>query len=431
MPKVAFYTLGCKVNQYESAAMAELFLKKGYEVISFDEKADVYVINTCDVTSESGRKSRQMIRKAVRKNPDAAIAVTGCYSQLQPRQVANIPGVDVVIGTTDRKSIVDLVEKSIDEKKQVVEVKDIMQQRNFEEIAFKGHRQKTRAFLKIQEGCNMFCAYCIIPYARGPIRSRSIESIIDEAQSLARDGFQEIVLTGIHLGLYGADIGNEKKLIDVITKIKDIEGIKRIRLSSIEVMELTEDFIKRLAEIESFCHHFHIPLQSGSDSVLRRMNRRYTTGEFFETTQFIRKIMPDVSITTDVMVGFPGETSKEFKETVDFIKDVDFSRLHVFPFSARKGTPAAKMQNVVDKSTKRERSSILIDLGEKMEKEFRERFSGRTLEVLFEERMEKDFYEGLTENYIKVWAKSVEDLHNKLLPVRLEQNTQDYIIGKL
>jgi len=432
MPKVAFYTLGCKVNQYESAAMAELFEKKGYEIVEFDNKADVYVINTCDVTNESGRKSRQIIRKAIRKNPSAKVAVVGCYAQLEPNKVSNLPGVSVVVGTKDRHKIVDLVEKAKESDEQVVAVGDIMKQRTFEEIAFKGHRQKTRAFLKIQEGCNMFCSYCIIPYARGPIRSRAIESIMSEVESLAKDGFKEIVLTGIHLGLYGYDFKDKKNhLLDVISRISQIEGIERIRLSSIEALELTDEFLEGLLNIKSFCHHFHIPLQSGCDTVLERMNRRYTISDFRNRVNYIRNIMPDVSITTDVIVGFPGETDEEFLKTESFIQEMRFSKLHVFPFSARRGTLAADMPNQIEKNIKIDRSHRLILLSQKLEQNFREKFINTTKEVLFEDKKDDNKYEGLTENYIKVIVESEENLRNQIRPVKLLKNMDDYILGEI
>ena len=432
MPKVAFYTLGCKVNQYESAAMAELFEKRGYEIVDFDSEADVYVINTCDVTNESGRKSRQIIRKAIRKNPAAKVAVVGCYAQLEPDKVSKLPGVAVVIGTKDRHRIVDLVERARACDEQVVEVGNIMQQRTFEEIAFKGHRQRTRAFLKIQEGCNMFCSYCIIPYARGPVRSRPLESIISEAKSLAEDGFKEIVLTGIHLGLYGFDFKEKKNyLLGVISEISKIEGIERIRLSSIEALELTDEFLDGLLKISNFCHHFHIPLQSGCDSVLKRMNRRYSTADFQNRVNYIRKLMPDVSITTDVIVGFPGETEEEFLQTESFIKELEFAKLHVFPFSPRRGTVAADMSDQIEKAVKIERSHRLIELSEKLEHAFREKFVNSRMDVLFEEKMTDDKYEGLTENYIKVVVESDEDLHNQIRTVKLLKNANDFILGKI
>ncbi|MCG0274760.1 MAG: tRNA (N(6)-L-threonylcarbamoyladenosine(37)-C(2))-methylthiotransferase MtaB [Thermosediminibacteraceae bacterium] len=431
MPKVAFYTLGCKVNQYESDAMAELFKNRGYELVDFDDVADVYVINTCTVTNEGARKSRQIIRQATRRNPNAKVAVVGCYAQLEADEILRIPGVDVVIGTKDRHRIVDLVEQVKKGDTKIVEVKDIMKARTFEEIAFKGYRQRTRAFLKIQEGCNMFCSYCIIPYVRGPVRSRSLESIVREAESLAKDGFQEVVLTGIHLGLYGADFKNGPTLYDVIERLSRIEGIRRIRLSSIEALELNDDFIKKLALIESFCHHFHIPLQSGSDRILKMMNRRYTAAEFEERIKLIRDIMPDVGITTDVIVGFPGETDEDFAKTREFIEKIGFSKLHVFKFSPRKGTPAAKMPDQVPADVKEKRSHELIRLSRQLEKNFREKFAGKVMDVLFEERDEKGMYHGLTGNYIKVAVRSDRELRNQLLPVKLVENGDDFILGEI
>jgi len=356
----------------------------------------------------------------------------GCYAQLEPDKVSKLPGVAVVIGTKDRHRIVDLVERARACDEQVVEVGNIMQQRTFEEIAFKGHRQRTRAFLKIQEGCNMFCSYCIIPYARGPVRSRPLESIISEAKSLAEDGFKEIVLTGIHLGLYGFDFKEKKNyLLGVISEISKIEGIERIRLSSIEALELTDEFLDGLLKISNFCHHFHIPLQSGCDSVLKRMNRRYSTADFQNRVNYIRKLMPDVSITTDVIVGFPGETEEEFLQTESFIKELEFAKLHVFPFSPRRGTVAADMPDQIEKAVKIERSHRLIELSEKLEHAFREKFVNSRMDVLFEEKMTDDKYEGLTENYIKVVVESDEDLHNQIRTVKLLKNANDFILGKI
>ena len=433
MPKVAFYTLGCKVNQYDSDAMAELFLNRGYEIVDFHSNdADIYIINTCDVTNESARKSRQTIRKATRNNPKAQVAVVGCYAQLESKEVAALPGVTLVVGTKDRHRIVDLLEEAIKKDEQVIAVEDIMKERTFEEIAFKGHRQRTRAFLKIQEGCNMFCSYCIIPYARGPIRSRSLEGIINETKSLAQDGFKEIVLTGIHLGLYGLDFEKEDlHLLNVIKRISEIEGICRIRLSSIEALELTDEFLNGVRDIRKFCHHFHVPLQSGSDTVLKRMNRRYTTKDFMQRIDYIRQIMPDAAITTDVIVGFPGETEDEYKETVEFIQKIGFTKLHVFPFSPRRKTPAAKMPNPIKRSIKQERSHKLIDLSLKLEEEFRTQFVGKKREVLFEEKKDDDIYEGLTDNYMKVLASSTSDIRNQVLEVELAENREDYLWSKV
>lgn len=431
MPKVAFYTLGCKVNQAETEAMMELFREKRYQTVDFDEIADIYVINTCAVTNESERKSRQIIRRAIRKNPQAVIAVVGCYSQLAADEIMKIPGVDVVIGTKDRKKIVELVEKALYNEEKIVNVGNIMEVKSFEEIAFRGYRQKTRAFLKIQEGCNLFCSYCIIPYARGPLRSRKLESIIKEAQELAKDGFKEVVLTGIHLGLYGEDFKRNPNLLDVIKEISKIPGIERIRLSSIEVFEIDENFIDTVSKLENFCRHFHIPLQSGSNEILRKMNRRYTAEEFLEKVELIREKIPDVSITTDVITGFPGETDENFIETEDFIKKVGFSKLHVFKFSPKKGTPAYEMKGQIPERIKEERSHRLISLSHQLERSFREKFKGKILKVLFEEKIGVDLYEGLTDNYIRVAVFSKEELHNKIHDVILKHNEEEYILGEI
>ncbi|KYO65163.1 tRNA (N(6)-L-threonylcarbamoyladenosine(37)-C(2))-methylthiotransferase MtaB [Thermovenabulum gondwanense] len=431
MPKVAFYTLGCKVNQAETEAMMELFREKNYNIVDFDEIADIYVINTCAVTNESERKSRQIIRRAIRNNPLAVIAVVGCYSQLAAEEIMKIQGVDVVIGTRDRNKIVELVEKALFDNERVVRVSNIMEVRSFEEIAFRGFRQKTRAFLKIQEGCNLFCSYCIIPYARGPIRSRKMESIIKEAQELAKDGFKEVVLTGIHLGLYGEDFKKDPNLLDVVKEISKIPVIERIRLSSIEIFEIDRDFIQEVSKLKNFCRHFHIPLQSGSNEILKKMNRRYTTEEFLNKIEMIQAYMPDVAITTDVITGFPGEKDENFKETLEFIKKVGFSKLHVFKFSAKKGTPAYEMKEQIPERIKEERSKILIELSHQLEKDFREKFKGKILRVLFEEETQESLYEGFTDNYIRVAAFSGENLHNKIYSVLLKENGDEYILGEV
>lgn len=428
--KVAFHTLGCKVNQYESAAMAELFLDRGYEVVDFNSFADIYVVNTCNVTNESARKSRQWTRKAIRKNPDAKIIVVGCYSQVEPAEISRISGVDVILGTKNRHKIVDIVEKCKKENKPILAVENIMKEKSFEDIAFKGLRHRTRAFLKIQEGCNAFCSYCIIPYARGPVRSRALDSIVKEAKNLAEDGFKEIVLTGIHLGLYGQDFNYNINLFDVISEVAKIDKIERIRLSSIEINELKDKFLEGISRIDKFCTHFHIPLQSGSDKILKLMNRHYTTKSFLERVETIKEILPNVSITTDVIVGFPGETEKDFYDTFNFIKKVGFSRLHVFPFSPRKGTKAYDMPKQLPGNIKDKRSDILIKLSSDLEKGYQKKFLGKTLDVLFEEKIKDNIYQGLTSNYIKVQIKSCCDLHNKILPVTLEQNREGYMIGK-
>lgn len=432
MSKVAFHTLGCKVNQYETEAMAELFEKDGYEIVHEDEIADVYVINTCTITNLGDRKSRQFIRRAKNKNPEAVIAVVGCYAQTAPEEVMGIDEVDIVIGTKDRNKIVELSHQVIEKREKINIVTDIMKQHEFEEMKIENIEGKTRAFLKIQEGCNQFCSYCIIPYARGPIRSRKLDAVLSEVEKLSKNGFKEVVLTGIHVASYGKDIG-EIRLIDVIEKVHEVVGIERIRLSSIEPTIMTKDFLDRLIKLPKVCDHFHLSLQSGSDSVLKRMNRKYTTKEYKKIAELIREYMPNVGITTDIIVGFPGETEEEFIETCKFVDDIGFSRIHVFPYSPRKGTPASRHKNQISGDIKHQRSKELIKIGEENTQKFNNKFIGTTLNVLFEERAKSDseFIEGYTTNYIRVLSKGSNSLEGKILPVKLENIQGDNLIGKL
>jgi len=431
MKKVAFYTLGCKVNQYETDSLAGLFEQKGYKIVDFDEKADVYVINTCSVTNEGAKKSRKAIRRAIKKNPEAVVAVVGCYAQTETERIKKIPGVDVIIGTTNRKDIVDLVEKARNAEKPITVVRDIMNVDEYEKISPIGRTEKTRAFLKIQEGCSEFCSYCIIPYARGPVRSRDLKDIVLETQRLAREGFKEIVLTGINLVMYGRDLGNTS-LVDVIEKVHDVKSIKRIRLSSIEPMGITEDLITALTSLPKICPHFHIPLQSGSDVILRKMNRRYTPGEYEEIIQAIRGKIPEASITTDIIVGFPGETQNEFQKTYYFAKKIKFSRIHVFKYSRRKGTPASKMKYQVSSEEKRRRSAALIQLSEELEKDYIDRFIGRVMEVIVEKRVKnmEGFFEGLTDNYIRVVFPLKRGKQGDLLKIRLIKRENSCVFGE-
>ncbi|NLY68153.1 MAG: tRNA (N(6)-L-threonylcarbamoyladenosine(37)-C(2))-methylthiotransferase MtaB [Tissierellia bacterium] len=429
MTKVAFYTLGCKVNQYETEAMEELFLKRGYTIVNPEDIADVYVINTCTVTNLGDRKSRQYIRRAKKINKNAIIAAVGCYSQIAPEEVEKIEEVDIIIGTTDRDKIVDLCEEARKEKRKINIVKNVKKHREFEKLNIEKVKSKTRAYMKIQDGCNQYCSYCIIPYARGPIRSRDIEDIIIEAKRLADAGFREIILTGIHVASYGKDIGNIS-LLDVIEKVSEIEGIERIRLSSMEPTFVDEKFMKKAINIEKLCDHFHLSLQSGCDTVLKRMNRKYTTKEYENIVDLIRKYMPNVGITTDIIVGFPGETEEEFNKTYEFVKKIGFSRIHVFKYSPRKGTPASKMDNQVHGNIKNERSDKLIKLGNELMDNFNSLFIGKVVDVLFEE--EKDgFYEGYTTNYIRVKLKSSENIQGKILPVKIVDRKNDFLIGKI
>ena len=364
MKKVAFYTLGCKVNQYETEAMLELFEKEGYEKAETEDYADVYVINTCTVTHMSDRKSRQYIRRMKKKNPDAIIAVVGCYSQVSPEEILSIDEVNLVMGTNDRKKIVEEVKK-IDASRKVSTVDDIMKVKAFEEIEINKTNGKTRAFMKIQDGCDRYCSYCIIPYARGRVRSRDLESIVKEVENLASNGYKEVVLTGIHVASYGKDIkDSDIKLLDVIKQINDIEGIERIRLSSVEPILFTDEFVEAVSTMDKVCPHYHLSLQSGCDETLKRMKRRYTTEEYKAIVDRLRAAIPNVSITTDVIVGFPGETNEEFDKTYEFLKDIELTHMHVFKYSPRKGTPAATMENQVDPSTKHDRSEKLLQLNE-------------------------------------------------------------------
>jgi len=428
---VAFYTLGCKVNQYDTEAMAELFEKSGYEVVSSTEKADVYIINTCTVTNLGDRKSRQFIRRSKKNNPDSIIAVVGCYAQTAPEEVLAIEGVNLVIGTDERNKIVQLVEK-IDKENKLNYVNDIMSVNKFEELSIEEIKGKTRAFLKIQEGCNQFCAYCIIPYARGPIRSRRPENIIEEVKRLSQNGFKEIVLTGIHIASYGKDL-KDIDLIDIIKEVHNIEGIERIRLSSVEPTLLTEEFIEEITKLPKFCPHFHISLQSGCDETLKRMNRKYTTDQYRKIVKKLRASIPDIAITTDIIVGFPGESEEEFCQTFNFVQEMELSQIHVFKYSPRKGTPAAKFKNQIPSKIKNYRSEKMIKLGEKMMRRYREKFINEDIDVLFEDILDKDkrIITGFTSNYIKVAAKGSKNLIGEILPVKIREIKNDIVFGEI
>lgn len=427
MNSVSVCTLGCKVNQYESEAMINLFLKSGYEVKSFDEKCDIYVINTCTVTQMGDRKSRQMIHRALKLNPKAFVAVVGCYSQVSPDEVKKIEGVSLVLGTKDRGRIVELCEAQISEKEKRVIVDDIMKQREYEDMWVSSYSSKTRAFVKIEDGCTEFCSYCIIPYARGPVRSRRIESITEEVKALRDNGFKEIVLTGIHLASYGKDT-KENTLLDVIYAVSKIEGIKRVRLGSLEPRILTEDFVKAISAIDNVCDHFHIALQSGCEETLKRMNRKYTAKEYKKGVDTLRKYFNNPAIATDIMVGFPGETEEEFKESLSFAKEIKFSDAHVFAYSNRKGTKADKFPCQVDKSLKNERSKEMISALKESQREYLQSFVGKEGEVLFEQEIKKGIYEGHTTNYVKVHIKSDDDLSGTFKTVKFTSFKDDYLM---
>lgn len=431
MKKVAFYTLGCKVNQYETEAMEEIFERDNYTIVNSEEIADIYVINTCTVTNLSDRKSRQFISRAKKLNPCAVIAVVGCYSQVSPEEVSKIEGVDVVIGTTERNRILELCKEAKEKNEKINIVRNVKTQKEFETINIDEIKSKTRAYIKIQDGCNQFCSYCIIPYARGPIRSRSLDEIIKETEKLSKAGFKEIVLAGIHVASYGKDI-DKTPLTGVLKEVAKVDGIERIRLSSLEPTLIDEEFMKTIIDIGKVCDHFHLSLQSGSDTVLKRMNRKYTTSQYRDIVKLIRKYMPNAGITTDIIVGFPGETEEEFTETLEFVKDIKFSKIHVFKYSPRNGTPAAEYKEQVDGNIKNSRSERLISLGEELMLEFNQGFIGKNLSVLFEEesKKEKDFIEGYTTNYIRV--KSKKESHNigSIMDIEIKDTKDDFLIGE-
>ena len=429
MKKAAFYTLGCKVNQYETEAMAELFADSGYEIKEFTEVADVYVINTCSVTNMGDRKSRQIIRRAKKPNPNAVIAVTGCYAQTAPDEVLAIEGVNLVLGTKDRKNIVTLVEE-LNTESNINHVSDIMSNHEFEELQIKQYSNRTRAFIKIQEGCNQFCSYCIIPYARGPVRSRAKDDVVREIKELAHNGFKEIILVGIHVASYGVDLG-DTTLESLIMDVDKIDGVERIRLSSIEPMTLNQEFIDSIKDSKKMCHHFHISLQSGCDETLKRMNRKYTTAQFKGIVYGLREAFDDVAITTDIMVGFPDESDEEFNKTVEFVRNIKFADAHVFQYSQRRGTPAAKRPNQISPDIKEKRSKIIIAETQKTRDEFINRFIGKTMRVLFEQPAKDGLFEGKTDNYITVHAPSDIDLNDQFRNVLLEKNKNGIVIGKI
>ncbi|MDO5804561.1 MAG: tRNA (N(6)-L-threonylcarbamoyladenosine(37)-C(2))-methylthiotransferase MtaB [Lachnospirales bacterium] len=417
--KIAFITLGCKVNLYDTEAMAELFTEKGYEVVDFEEYADVYLINTCTVTNLGDKKSRQMIRRAKRINPNSVVVATGCYAQVASEEVAKIEGINIVIGTKNRSEIVETVENYVAENGVVNNVSDIMGEKEFEPLQISRLTNRTRAYIKIQEGCNRYCTYCIIPYARGPIRSRKPEEVIEEVKKLAENGFKEVVLTGIHVASYGLDLGNIT-LADIIEKVHSVNGIERIRFSSMEPLAIDDDFVARMAKLPKVCDHYHLSLQSGCNRTLKRMNRKYNAEQYAEACERLRNAFPNVAITTDIIVGFPDETEEDFKESLAFAKKMKLDKIHTFPYSPKKGTPAAKMKNQISGDVKSQRSKEMIALSDKMNIDFLNNNIGKTVPVLFED-MENGFWQGHTTNYIKVLVKSDENLNNKIVDVKLDK----------
>ncbi|MEH7224506.1 tRNA (N(6)-L-threonylcarbamoyladenosine(37)-C(2))-methylthiotransferase MtaB [Bacillus sp. JJ1566] len=434
MSLVAFHTLGCKVNHYETEAIWQLFKENGYERTEFESTADVYVINTCTVTNTGDKKSRQVIRRAIRKNPDAVICVTGCYAQTSPAEIMAIPGVDIVVGTQDRKKMLEYIEQYKQERTPINGVGNIMKTRVYEELDVPSFTDRTRASLKIQEGCNNFCTFCIIPWARGLMRSRDPEEVIKQAQQLVNAGYKEIVLTGIHTGGYGEDM----KDYNLAALLRDLEskviGLKRIRISSIEASQITDEIIEVLDQSTKVVRHLHVPLQSGSNTVLKRMRRKYTMEFFAERLTKLREALPGLALTSDVIVGFPGETEEEFMETYNFVKEHKFSELHVFPYSKRTGTPAARMEDQIDEEVKNERVHRLISLSDQLAKEYASNYEGEVLEVIPEE-LDKDdptsgLYIGYTDNYLKVKFDASEDMIGKIVKVKITKAGYPYNEGQ-
>ena len=428
MKKVSFYTLGCKVNQYETNAMAQKFKEAGYEIVDMnDDISDICIVNTCTVTNMSDRKSRHSLRRVKEKNPSAIIAAVGCYAQVAKNDLEKMSEIDIVLGNEEKANIVQYVEKFMGNQNKLIEIEDIASKKEFEDMGQITYTEKTRAFIKVQDGCNQFCSYCIIPYARGRVRSRNAESIIKEITQIAQNGIKEVVITGIHVASYGRDFGNENGLIELLEKINNIEGIKRIRLGSLEPKIITEEFMQRLSKLEKMCHHFHLSLQSGCDETLKRMNRKYTTAEVKEIIERLRRYYDDVMLTTDIIVGFPGETEEEFETTYQFLKEVKLYKMHVFQYSPRKGTRAAVMPNQISGNIKEARSKKLIELSNENQKMYNQQLVGKEAEVLFEDKEVEDgitYFRGHTQNYILVKYKTDENLENTLKNVRVLELTE-------
>jgi len=426
--RVAFYALGCKVNQYEIDCYAKKFSEIGWEIGDFSEKCDAYVINTCAVTNIGERKSRQIIRRAKKKNPDAVVAVTGCYAQTKADEVRNMTEADVVLGTSSRSRIAEIVTAKI-KGEDIDLITDIMKERMYEELECEGKMERTRAYIKIQDGCNNFCSYCIIPYARGPVRSRKIENVVNEAKRLSSLGFREVVLTGISVASYGRDLKDGSTLKNVIEEVCRIDGIERVRLSSVSPTLFDDEFISFAAGEKKLCGHFHISLQSGSSTVLKRMNRKYTAQEYLDTLSRIREKMPDSGITTDIICGFPEETEEEFSETLDFVKKARFLKVHVFPYSERSGTVAAQMPQVPH-SVREERAAKLIELTERISEEEENRFIGMQTEVLFEQT-EGDYAQGLSGSYLRIYVKGGDELTGKIRKVKIVERKDGILFGEI
>ena len=433
----AFLNLGCKVNSYETEAMRGMFERAGYEIVDFKEVADVYVVNTCTVTNIADRKSRQMLHQAKKRNPEAVIAAAGCYVQAKEEELLEDSAVDLIIGNNKKSDVVTMVERYFESRNKEELITDIGMEQGYEELMLSSTLEKTRAFIKIQDGCNRFCSYCIIPYVRGRVRSREEKDILTEIEGLAKKGYQEIVLTGIHISSYGTDRLTETEghkrnaLAELIVKVADIPGIQRIRIGSLEPRIITEEFVQVIAGIKQFCPHFHLSLQSGSNTVLSRMNRKYTAEEYYEKVQLLRQYFEHPAFTTDVIVGFPGETEEEFEETCDFVRKVGFSQIHVFKYSKREGTKAAAMSGQLNEEMKHQRSSRLITIAEKMSEEYKALFMGRIEKILVEEETTVDgiiYQTGHNERYLKLAVRSGEDLTNRIITAKVEKGLDGDIL---
>ena len=417
---------GCKVNQYETNAMTQKFVENGYKVVHVEEQSDICVINTCTVTNMADKKSRQMIRHIKQLNKDAIIVATGCYAQVNRKELEELDEIDIVVSNNEKQDIVSIVESKL----HFNSAKPIEEEMEFSEFGTVTYTEKTRAVIKVQDGCNNFCSYCIIPYAKGRVRSRKLENVITEIKKIVEKGIKEVVITGIHVASYGKDFDNDIRLINLLEEINQIEGLKRIRIGSLEPKIITEDFVKRLKKLDKICNHFHLSLQSGCNETLKRMNRKYTIEEFQKVTELLRENFEEVALTTDIIVGFPGETEEEFEMTYKFLEKIKFSKMHVFKYSIRQGTVAAKMPNQIDGTIKEKRSQKLIELSNKNEIEFMKNCIGKTIEVLFEEEKEDGYIEGHTTNYVVIETKG-KDLENTIKKVRVEKLEGNLLKGKI
>ena len=427
MKKIAFYTLGCKVNQYETNGMIQKFIENGYKIVEFHQKADIYVVNTCTVTNISDRKSRQILRRAKEINPEAMVVAVGCYVQIAKEQIEKMPEIDLCLGTNEKKEIVKYVEKYL-QNGDTNEIDDVFQNKEYGDFGNVTYTEKARAVIKVQDGCDRFCSYCLIPYARGRVRSRNPESVLSEIRKIAENGIKEVVVTGIHVASYGKDFQENYQLIDLLEEINQIDGIERIRLGSIEPLLIDSEFLERLQKLHKICHHFHLSLQSGCDETLKRMNRRYTIEQFTEIVKNLRNTYEDVILTTDIIVGFPGETEEEFENTYHFLKKIKFYKMHVFKYSARSGTKATRMENQVANSVKEERSKKLIALSEENQKFYHEQYVGKKVEILLEEK-DGEIWKGHTANYLLVKAKSELDLINNIVKAEVKDFTGNELLA--